>query len=230
MPKVLVVDDEESLLEAIRYALSREGIEVVTASDGGDAMRDFEAERPDLVVLDLMLPTLNGWDVCRRIRATSQVPILMLTARDAEVDRVVGLEMGADDYVTKPFSLRELVARVRALLRRAGAAARGEPRSDATVLEAGGVRLDQERHEVTVRGRHVNLPLKEFELLEILMENRNRVLTRQTLIDRVWGYDYVGDTKTLDVHVKRLRSKLEPDPAEPRYLVTVRGLGYKFEV
>jgi two-component system, OmpR family, response regulator RegX3 len=229
MPKVLVVDDEESLLEAIRYAFSREGIEVVTARDGGDAMQDFEAERPDLVVLDLMLPTLNGWDVCRRIRATSQVPILMLTARDAEVDRVVGLEMGADDYVTKPFSLRELVARVRALLRRAGVAAHGEPRTDATVLEAGSIRLDQERHEVTVRGQHVNLPLKEFELLEILMENHNRVLTRQTLIDRVWGYDYVGDTKTLDVHVKRLRARVEEDRHQPRLIVTIRGVGYRFD-
>jgi two-component system response regulator RegX3 len=228
MPKVLVVDDEESLLEAIRYALSREGIEVVTARDGGDAMRDFEAERPDLVVLDLMLPTLNGWDVCRRIRATSQVPILMLTARDAEVDRVVGLEMGADDYVTKPFSLRELVARVRALLRRASAG-QGEQRDEATVTEAGGIRLDQERHEVAVRGEPVNLPLKEFELLEILMENRNRVLTRQTLIDRVWGYDYVGDTKTLDVHIKRLRARVEEDRHNPKLIVTVRGVGYRFD-
>jgi two-component system, OmpR family, response regulator RegX3 len=229
MPKVLVVDDEESLLEAIRYALSREGIEVVTAGDGAEAMRDFEAERPDLVVLDLMLPTLNGWDVCRRIRATSQVPILMLTARDAEVDRVVGLEMGADDYVTKPFSLRELVARVRALLRRAGVAAHGEQRHDGTVLEGGGIRLDQERHEVTVRGQPVSLPLKEFELLEILMENRNRVLTRQTLIDRVWGFDYVGDTKTLDVHVKRLRARVEEDRHDPRLIVTIRGVGYRFD-
>jgi two-component system, OmpR family, response regulator RegX3 len=228
MPKVMVVDDEESLLEAIRYALSREGIEVVTARDGGDAMRDFEAERPDLVVLDLMLPTLNGWDVCRRIRATSQVPILMLTARDAEVDRVVGLEMGADDYVTKPFSLRELVARVRALLRRASAG-QGEQRDEATVIEAGGIRLDQERHEVAVRGEPVNLPLKEFELLEILMENRNRVLTRQTLIDRVWGYDYVGDTKTLDVHIKRLRARVEEDRHNPKLIVTVRGVGYRFD-
>jgi two-component system response regulator RegX3 len=227
MPKVMVVDDEESLLEAIRYALSREGFEVVTASDGGEAVRDFEAERPDLVVLDLMLPTLNGWDVCRRIRATSQVPILMLTARDGEVDRVVGLEMGADDYVTKPFSLRELVARVRALLRRAGTAE--GPRPEAAVLEAGGVRLDTERHEVSVRGSQVSLPLKEFELLEILMENRNRVLTRQTLIDRVWGYDYVGDTKTLDVHVKRLRARVEEDRHEPKLIVTVRGVGYRFD-
>ena len=228
MPKVMVVDDEESLLEAIRYALSREGFEVVTATDGGEALRDFEAERPDLVVLDLMLPTLNGWDVCRRIRATSQVPILMLTARDAEVDRVVGLEMGADDYVTKPFSLRELVARVRALLRRAGTATDG-PRPETAVLEVGGIRLDQERHEVSVRGARVDLPLKEFELLEILMENRNRVLTRQTLIDRVWGYDYVGDTKTLDVHVKRLRARVEEDRHDPKLIVTVRGVGYRFD-
>jgi two-component system response regulator RegX3 len=191
-------------------------------------MRDFEAERPDLVVLDLMLPTINGWDVCRRIRDTSQVPILMLTARDAEVDRVVGLEMGADDYVTKPFSLRELVARVRALLRRAGTATDG-PRPETAVLEVGGIRLDQERHEVRVRGTQVNLPLKEFELLEILMENRNRVLTRQTLIDRVWGYDYVGDTKTLDVHVKRLRARVEEDRRDPKLIVTVRGVGYRFD-
>ena len=227
MPKVMVVDDEESLLEAIRYALSREGMEVVTAADGGEALRDFEAERPDLVVLDLMLPTLNGWDVCRRIRATSQVPILMLTARDAEVDRVVGLEMGADDYVTKPFSLRELVARVRALLRRAGTATDG-PRP-AAVLEAGGVRLDTERHEVSVRGAQVSLPLKEFELLEILLANAGRVLPRETLIDRVWGADYVGDTKTLDVHIKRLRTKVEEDPSTPSRIVTIRGLGYKYE-
>jgi two-component system response regulator RegX3 len=227
MPKVMVVDDEESLLEAIRYALSREGFEVVTAPDGGEALRDFEAERPDLVVLDLMLPTLNGWDVCRRIRATSQVPILMLTARDAEVDRVVGLEMGADDYVTKPFSVRELVARVRALLRRA--AGGPEPSGDSGVIEATGIRLDPERHEVRVRGELVALPLKEFELLAVLMENRSRVLTRQTLIDRVWGFDYVGDTKTLDVHVKRLRARIEEDRHEPRLIVTVRGVGYRFD-
>src|SRR6266511_1894720 len=226
VPKVMVVDDEESLLEAIRYALSREGMEVVTAADGTQAVRDFERERPDLLVLDLMLPGLSGWDVCRRVRASSQIPILMLTARDAEVDRVVGLEMGADDYVTKPFSLRELVARVRALLRRAGQA---QAPTDASVIEAAGIRLDQERHEVTVRGDAVSLPLKEFELLEILMENRNRVLTRQTLIDRVWGLDYVGDTKTLDVHVKRLRAKVEDDPAHPRRIVTIRGVGYKYE-
>ena len=226
--KVLVVDDEESLLEAVRYALSREGFEVVVAGDGAEAVRSFEAERPDLVVLDLMLPILNGWDVCRRIRASSQVPILMLTARDAEVDRVVGLEMGADDYVTKPFSLRELVARVRALLRRAGAAS-GDHAADAAVLDASGVRLDQERHEVSVRGELIKLPLKEYELLEILMENRGRVLTRQSLIDRVWGFDYVGDTKTLDVHVKRLRARIEADRHDPKLIVTVRGVGYRFD-
>jgi two-component system, OmpR family, response regulator RegX3 len=227
VPKVMVVDDEESLLEAIRYALSREGMEVVTARDGGQAVLDFERERPDLLVLDLMLPGLSGWDVCRRVRASSQVPILMLTARDAEVDRVVGLEMGADDYVTKPFSLRELVARVRALLRRAGQTQTTD--ANGSVIEVAGIRLDQERHEVTVRGETVNLPLKEFELLEILMENRNRVLTRQTLIDRVWGFDYVGDTKTLDVHVKRLRARLEEDRHDPKLIVTVRGVGYRFD-
>jgi two-component system, OmpR family, response regulator RegX3 len=227
VPKVMVVDDEESLLEAIRYALSREGMEVVTARDGGQAVLDFERERPDVLVLDLMLPGLSGWDVCRRVRASSQVPILMLTARDAEVDRVVGLEMGADDYVTKPFSLRELVARVRALLRRAGQTQ--TTAANGSVIEAAGIRLDQERHEVTVRGETVNLPLKEFELLEILMENRNRVLTRQTLIDRVWGFDYVGDTKTLDVHVKRLRARLEEDRHDPKLIVTVRGVGYRFD-
>ena len=230
VPKVLVVDDEESLLDAIRYALSREGMEVVTARDGAEAISDFEVERPDLVVLDLMLPTQSGWDVCRRIRASSAVPILMLTARDAEVDRVVGLEMGADDYVTKPFSLRELVARVRALLRRAGPYQNGPAASPpGAVLEVAGIRLDQERHEVSVRGEPVSLPLKEFELLEILMENRNRVLTRQMLIDRIWGFDYVGDTKTLDVHVKRLRARLEEDRHEPKLIVTVRGVGYRFD-
>jgi two-component system response regulator RegX3 len=225
MPKILVVDDEESLLETVRYALSRESFEVVVARDGAEAIRQFEAERPDLLVLDLMLPVLGGIDVCRRIRATSRVPILMLTARDGEVDRVVGLEMGADDYVTKPFSLRELVARVRALLRRAGVAESEE----SGVLEASGVRLDPERHEVRIRGELESLPLKEFELLEVLLENRGRVLTRQTLIDRVWGFDYVGDTKTLDVHVKRLRARVEEDRHNPRLIVTVRGVGYRFD-
>jgi len=224
--KVIVVVVDVSLVEAILYSLSCEGMEVVTAADGSQAVQDFERERPDLLILDLMLPGLSGWDVCRRVRASSQVPILMLTARDAEVDRVVGLEMGADDYVTKPFSLRELVARVRALLRRAS---QTQAPADASVIEAAGVRLDQERHEVTVRGAEVSLPLKEFELLEILMENRNRVLTRQTLIDRIWGFDYVGDTKTLDVHVKRLRARLEEDRHDPRLIVTVRGVGYRFD-
>jgi two-component system response regulator RegX3 len=227
VPKVLVIDDEESLLEAVRYALSREGFDVTVARDGGEAVRLFEAERPDLLVLDLMLPVMNGWDVCRRVRASSQVPIIMLTARDAEVDRVVGLEMGADDYVTKPFSVRELVARVRALLRRAGVGP--EPNGDSGVIEVTGIRLDPERHEVRVRGELVALPLKEFELLAVLMENRNRVLTRQTLIDRVWGFDYVGDTKTLDVHVKRLRARIEEDRHDPRLIVTVRGVGYRFD-
>jgi two-component system response regulator RegX3 len=227
MPKVLVVDDEESLLEAVRYALSREGFDVSVARDGGEAVRVFEAERPDLLVLDLMLPVMNGWDVCRRVRASSRVPIIMLTARDAEVDRVVGLEMGADDYVTKPFSVRELVARVRALLRRA--AGGPEPSGEGAVIEATGVRLDPERHELRVRGDLVTLPLKEFELLAVLMENRGRVLTRQTLIDRVWGFDYVGDTKTLDVHVKRLRARIEEDRHEPKLIVTVRGVGYRFD-
>jgi two-component system response regulator RegX3 len=227
VPKVLVVEDEESLLEAVRYALSREGFDVAVASDGLEAIRTFEADRPDVLVLDLMLPTVNGWDVCRRIRASSDVPILMLTARDAEVDRVVGLEMGADDYVTKPFSVRELVARVRALLRRAGRGA--DPGADPAVVEAAGIRLDPERHEVHVRGDLVALPLKEFELLELLLENRGRVLTRQSLIDRVWGYDYVGDTKTLDVHVKRLRARIEQDRHDPKLIVTVRGVGYRFD-
>jgi two-component system, OmpR family, response regulator RegX3 len=227
VPKVLVVEDEESLLEAVRYALSREGFDVAVARDGHEAIRAFEADRPDVLVLDLMLPTMNGWDVCRRVRSSSDVPILMLTARDAEVDRVVGLEMGADDYVTKPFSVRELVARVRALLRRAERSA--EPSSDRAVIEVGGIRLDPERHEVHVRGELVPLPLKEFELLEVLLEHRGRVLTRQSLIDRVWGYDYVGDTKTLDVHVKRLRARIEEDRHDPRLIVTVRGVGYRFD-
>jgi len=227
VPKVLVVEDEESLLEAVRYALSRDGFDVTVARDGHEAIKTFEADRPDVLVLDLMLPTVNGWDVCRRVRASSDVPILMLTARDAEVDRVVGLEMGADDYVTKPFSVRALVARDRALLRRAGRSA--EPSSDQAVIEAAGVRLDPERHEVHVRGELVALPLKEFELLAVLLENRGRVLTRQSLIDRVWGYDYVGDTKTLDVHVKRLRARVEEDRHDPRLIVTVRGVGYRFD-
>ncbi len=225
---ILVVEDEESFVEALTVGLKREGFRVRVARDGVEALELFDLVQPDLILLDVMLPLISGVDVCREIRSRSQVPIIMVTAKSSEIDTVVGLEVGADDYVTKPFSLRELVARVRALLRRSGTATDG-PRPETAVLEAGGIRLDQERHEVSVRGSQVSLPLKEFELLEILMENRNRVLTRQTLIDRVWGSDYVGDTKTLDVHVKRLRTKIESDPANPRHLITVRGLGYKFE-
>jgi two-component system response regulator RegX3 len=205
--------------------LRKEGFEVAVASTGPGGLEEFDRNGADLVLLDLMLPGLPGTEVCRALRAKSSVPIIMVTAKDGEIDKVVGLELGADDYVTKPFSSRELVARVRAVLRR-----RGEPEDllPAT-LECGPVRMDVERHTVSVSGNNVSLPLKEFELLELLLRNSGRVLTRGQLIDRVWGTDYVGDGKTLDVHVKRLRSKLEPEPSDPRYLVTVRGLGYKFE-
>ncbi len=225
MPKLLVVEDEPSLLDALDYGLSAEGFEVVTCADGADALRLFERERPDLVLLDVMLPGLSGTEVCKRIRLASAVPIIMLTAKDSEIDKVVGLELGADDYVTKPFSMRELTARARAVLRRGR-----DPEAFDTgaALEARGVRLDPERHEVTVAGQAVDLPPKEFALLELLLRNAGRVLTRDILIDRVWGGDYVGDTKTLDVHVKRLRSRIEADPHDPRLLVTVRGVGYKF--
>ena len=224
---VLIVDDEPTLRETLAESLEQDGLRVVTAADGREALERFRAERPDLILLDLMLPGLSGIEVCRIIRQESSVPILMLTARDSELDKVVGLELGADDYVTKPFSSRELVARVRAVLRRRGAEPTAEEASGA--LEAGPVRMDVERHVVTVAGDQVALPLKEFELLELLLRNAGRVLTRGQLIDRVWGADYVGDTKTLDVHVKRLRAKVEPDPGEPKHLLTVRGLGYKFE-
>lgn len=225
MTRVLVVEDEESFSEALSYMLRREGFEVTVAETGPDALTAFGQEGADIVLLDLMLPGLSGTEVCRTLRQTSTVPIIMLTAKDSEIDKVVGLELGADDYVTKPYSARELVARIRAVLRR---------RSDADeeslrVLEVGPVRMDPERHVVTVHGKVAALPLKEFDLLELLLRNAGRVLTRGQLIDRVWGADYVGDTKTLDVHVKRLRAKVEPDPASPRHLVTVRGLGYKFE-
>jgi two-component system response regulator RegX3 len=222
---VLVVEDEESFSEPLSYMLRREGFEVAVAATGPDALSQFDRSGADLVLLDLMLPGLSGTEVCRTLRQRSNVPVIMLTARDAEIDKVVGLELGADDYVTKPFSSRELVARIRAVLRR-----RGEP-EDAlpTALEAGPVRMDVDRHVVTVNGGQVPMPLKEFDLLELLLRNAGRVLTRGQLIDRVWGADYVGDTKTLDVHVKRLRAKIEPDPSNPRYLVTVRGLGYKFD-
>ena len=226
-PTVLVVEDEESFVEALVVGLKREGFLVKVARDGVEALDVFDAAKPDLVLLDVMLPRMSGVDVCRHIRNRSQVPILMVTAKGSEIDTVVGLEVGADDYVTKPYRLRELVARMRAVLRRA-------PHDDDTtatgeVLEVGDVRLDPDRHEVLVRGGEVGLPLKEFELLELLLENAGRVLTRETLIDRIWGHDYVGDTKTLDVHVKRLRGKIEEDPSAPRRITTIRGLGYKFE-
>jgi two-component system response regulator RegX3 len=224
--RVLVVEDEESFSDALSYLLRREGYDVAVAASGPEAIALFERSGADLVLLDLMLPGLSGTEVCRAIRQRSAVPIIIVTARDAEVDKVVGLELGADDYVTKPFSSRELVARIRAVLRR------GVDSDDliSSVVEAGPVRMDVERHTVTVDGTAVTLPLKEFDLLELLLRNADRVLTRSQLIDRVWGSDYVGDTKTLDVHVKRLRAKIEADPANPKHLVTVRGLGYKFSV
>ena len=225
MTRVLVVEDEDSFSDALSYMLRKEGFEVAIAVSGPDALETFERNGADLVLLDLMLAGLPGTEVCRELRSRSNVPVIMLTAKDSEVDKVVGLELGADDYVTKPFSSRELVARIRAVLRRRGDAEELAP----AVLEAGPVRMDVERHIVSVGGRSVQLPLKEFELLEVLLRNAGRVLTRMQLIDRVWGADYVGDTKTLDVHVKRLRAKIEPSPSEPRYIVTVRGLGYKFE-
>jgi two-component system response regulator RegX3 len=227
MTRVLVVEDEESISDPLSYLLRQEGFEVAVASTGPDGLAEFDRSGADIVLLDLMLPGLSGTEVCRALRAQSSVPVIMLTARDSEIDKVVGLELGADDYVTKPFSSRELVARVRAVLR-----SRGEKPEDVPggALEAGPVRMDVERHVVTVDGESVPMPLKEFELLELLLRNAGRVLTRGQLIDRVWGADYVGDTKTLDVHVKRLRAKVEPDPGNPKYLVTVRGLGYKLEV
>jgi len=223
--RVLVVEDEESISDPLSYLLRQEGFEVAVTATGPDALAEFDRGGADIVLLDLMLPGLSGTEVCRALRAKSSVPVIMLTARDSEIDKVVGLELGADDYVTKPFSSRELVARVKAVLRRGG-----EPENLApATLEAGPVRMDVDRHVVTVAGGQVSMPLKEFELLEMLLRNAGRVLTRGQLIDRVWGADYVGDTKTLDVHVKRLRAKLEPDPGAPQHLVTVRGLGYKFE-
>jgi len=223
--RVLVVEDEESFSEALSYMLRKEGFEVAVAATGPAALEEFDRSGADLVLLDLMLPGLSGTEVCRALRAKSNVPVIMLTAKDSEVDKVVGLELGADDYVTKPFSSRELVARIRAVLRRGFEA---EELVSGTI-EVGPVRMDVERHVVAVDGRSVSMPLKEFDLLELLLRNAGRVLTRGQLIDRVWGSDYVGDTKTLDVHIKRLRAKVEPDPAIPRYVVTVRGLGYKFE-
>ncbi|HKE71699.1 MAG TPA: response regulator transcription factor [Nocardioidaceae bacterium] len=224
MTRVLVVEDEESYSDALAYVLRKEGFEVAVAQTGPEALGDFERHGADIVLLDLMLPGLPGTEVCRQLRQVSNVPVIMVSAKDAEVDKVVGLELGADDYVTKPYSPRELVARIRAVLRR------GQDTDLApTTLESGRVRMDVERHVVSVNGDEIRLPLKEFELLEMFLRNTGRVLTRGQLIDRVWGADYVGDTKTLDVHVKRLRAKIEPDPANPRFLVTVRGLGYKYE-
>ena len=225
MTKILVVEDEESSSDALSYLLGREGFEVVVADTGTAAVAEFERQGADLILLDLMLPGLSGTEVCRQIRTKSQVPIIMLTAKDAEVDKVVGLELGADDYVTKPYSSRELVARIRAVLRRHGE----EDQATDGILSAGPVRIDVERHKVSINNEDVSFPLKEFELLEFLVRNSGRVLTRIQLIDRVWGSDYFGDTKTLDVHIKRLRSKIEKDPAEPEFIQTIRGLGYKFE-
>ena len=232
MTRILVVEDEESYRDPLTYQLTREGFDVVEAANGVDALAAYDDGGADLVLLDLMLPGLSGTEVCRALRQRGDVPVIMLTAKDSEIDKVVGLEIGADDYVTKPYSFRELLARMRAVLRRRGPASpdgattNGHDPAD-EVLQVGPVRMDVERHTVSVDGRPVSLPLKEFDLLELLLRNAGRVLTRGQLIDRVWGADYVGDTKTLDVHVKRIRSKIEPDPSSPHYLLTVRGLGYK---
>ncbi|GAA5168218.1 response regulator transcription factor [Ornithinimicrobium tianjinense] len=225
MTRILVVEDEESFSDPLSYLLDKEGYDVAVAATGPAALEEFDRSGADLVLLDLMLPGLSGVDVCRALRQRSSVPVIMLTAKDSEVDKVVGLELGADDYVTKPYSGRELLARIKAVLRRLSEPEELVP----STVEAGPVRMDVERHTVQVDGRSVQLPLKEFELLEMLLRNAGRVLTRGQLIDRVWGSDYVGDTKTLDVHVKRLRAKIEPNPSSPTHIITVRGLGYKFE-
>ncbi len=228
---VLVVEDEASFVEALTIGLRREGFDVVVATDGAEALEMFEATQPDLVLLDVMLPKISGIDVCRELRKKTKIPIIMVTAKGAEIDTVVGLEVGADDYVTKPYRLRELVARMRAVLRRAELSAAGDDAGSFApgVVQVGDVSLDPDEHRVVVGDQDVALPLKEFELLHLLLVNAGRVLPRETLIDRVWGSDYVGDTKTLDVHVKRLRSKIEVDPATPTRIVTIRGLGYKYE-
>lgn len=233
-PTILVVEDEESFVEALEIGLGREGFHVEFASDGIEALDRFRAVDPDLVLLDVMLPRASGIDVCRQIRSQSGVPIIMVTAKSSEIDTVVGLEVGADDYVTKPYRIRELVARIRVQLRRTATEASGEierpaANGSSTVVRVGSVTLDPDEHRVTVDGREVTLPLKEFEVLHLLLANAGRVLTRETLIDRVWGSDYVGDTKTLDVHIKRVRAKVEPDPSDPTRIVTIRGLGYKYE-
>ncbi len=225
MTRVLIVEDEESMADPLAFLLRKEGFTTAIAATGPDALTEFDRNGADIVLLDVMLPGMSGTEVCKQLRVRAAVPVIMVTARDGEIDKVVGLEIGADDYVTKPYSARELIARIRAVLRRGSEA---DDLSDA-VLQAGPVRMDVDRHVVSVGGGEVPLPLKEFDLLEYLMRNAGRVLTRGQLIDRVWGSDYVGDTKTLDVHVKRLRGKIEPDPAAPRFLITVRGLGYKLE-
>ncbi|MET0855022.1 MAG: response regulator transcription factor [Microterricola sp.] len=225
MTRILLIEDEPALSEPLSFLLEREGYEVTVAADGPSALREFDRTGADLLLLDLMLPGIPGTEVCREIRQRSSVPIIMLTAKDSEVDIVVGLELGADDYMTKPYSTRELLARVRAVLRRHV----DTDAEDDSVIEAGAVRMDIERHTVSVNGDLIPMPLKEFELLELLMRNAGRVLTRGQLIDRVWGTDYFGDTKTLDVHIKRIRSRIEPVPSEPTMLLTVRGLGYRFE-
>jgi two-component system response regulator RegX3 len=227
MTKILIVEDEASFSEALEYLLSKEGFIIETAATGKQALEKFGRNEFDLILLDLMLPEISGIEVCRTIRAQSQVPIIMLTAKDTEIDKVVGLELGADDYVTKPYSRSELVARIRAVLRRGNGTV---SEADAGVLSVANIRMDIDRHQVSVGGQPISLPLKEFELLEFLMRNAGRVLTRNQLIDRVWGSDYVGDTKTLDVHIKRLRAKVEKDPANPTLIQTVRGLGYKIEI
>ncbi|MEE8599495.1 response regulator transcription factor [Euzebya tangerina] len=225
MPKIMVVEDEPAIVEALHFGLGSEGFEVVAATDGNESIDLFRRERPDLVLLDLMLPGMSGTEVCKRLRSDAAVPIIMVTAKDSEIDRVVGLELGADDYVTKPFSMRELAARIRAVLRRG---ADWDVPDLTSPLEVQGIRIDPERHEVTVRGELVELPPKEFALLELLIRNAGRVMTRDLIIDRIWGADYVGDTKTLDVHIKRIRGRIEEDPKEPTLVVTVRGVGYKF--
>lgn len=228
--RVLVVEDEASFVDALKVGLGREGFDVTVLTDGASAIEQWESIDPDLILLDVMLPRVSGVDVCRHIRASSQVPIIMVTAKSSEIDTVVGLEVGADDYVSKPYRLRELVARMRSVLRRVESRETVPARNGSEPLSAGGVMVDTVSHVVTVDGAGVQLPLKEFELLELLVANVGRVLTRDTLIDRVWGSDYVGDTKTLDVHIKRLRSKVERDPRQPERIVTIRGLGYKFEL
>lgn len=228
MTKILIVEDEISFSEALSFLLEKEGFDVTVAENGRDALAQFKATTFDLILLDLMIPEISGIDVCRTIRTTSSVPIIMLTAKDSEIDKVVGLELGADDYVTKPYSARELVARIKAVLRRGGSE-ENSAAADSGILSVAHIRMDIERHQVSVNNELINLPLKEFELLEFLLRNEGRVLTRGQLIDRVWGGDYFGDTKTLDVHIKRLRSKIEENPADPKLIHTIRGLGYKFE-